>query len=67
MFVQKLNSALKASKLHHGVWNLPHPQGRKALVEPDNERTGMFVFLEIHTVYSALTDKCNIIIQFTLS
>ena len=38
MFVQKLDSALKASKLHHGVWNLSHPQGRKAFVEPDNEQ-----------------------------
>jgi hypothetical protein len=31
--VEKLNSALEAGKLHHGVGNLPHPQGHETLVE----------------------------------
>ena len=52
MFVQKLDSALKASKLHHGVWNLSHPQGRKAFVEPDNEQmqnlTQEFKYMTVH-------------------
>jgi len=31
--VEQLNGALKAGELHHGVGNLPHPQGYETLVE----------------------------------
>ena len=41
MFVKKLNSSLKASKLHHGVRDLPHPQGREALVEPETKQKNL--------------------------
>ena len=34
MFVQEFNGSLKAGKLHHGVWDLPHPEWGEALVEP---------------------------------
>lgn len=33
IFVEQLHGAFKAGKLHHGVWNLPHPQRNYTLVE----------------------------------
>jgi hypothetical protein len=31
--VEQLHGALEAGELHHGVGNLPHPQGHETLVE----------------------------------
>lgn len=33
VLVEQLHSALKAGELHHGVRDLPHPQGSHTLVE----------------------------------
>lgn len=33
LLVEQLHSALEASELHHGVWDLTHPQWHKTLVE----------------------------------
>ena len=41
MFVEKFNGSLKASELHHGVWDLPHPQRGEALVEPENKHKSL--------------------------
>ena len=34
ILVEQLHSALEAGKLHHGVGDLPHPQGNHTLIEP---------------------------------
>ena len=36
VLVQRLQSALKACKLHHGVWDLTTPQRHNTFVEPDS-------------------------------
>ena len=33
ILVEQLHSSLKAGKLHHGVGDLPHPQGNYTLIE----------------------------------
>lgn len=38
IFVQKFHSALKTSELHHGVWNLPHPQRGEAFVKANEKK-----------------------------
>lgn len=35
VLVEHLHSALEAGELHHGVGDLPHPQGHHTLIEPD--------------------------------
>lgn len=34
VLVEHLHSSLKAGELHHGVRDLPHPQGHHTLIEP---------------------------------
>lgn len=37
IFVEEFHCSLKASKLHHGVRDLPHPERGKTFVEPVSE------------------------------
>lgn len=36
LLVQQFNGLFEASELHHGVWNLSHPQWNQTLVETSN-------------------------------
>lgn len=41
VLVEHLHRAFKAGKLHHGVRDLPHPQGNHTLVEPAGDMVVM--------------------------